>query len=187
MSDKDSIVIRRMEKKDKLEVLSMMRVFYDSPAVFYTASNTILERDFYDCIGETPFIEGFVFEISDNSQTHNNSIIHNNLQVNHNSQKNDNSQINRTCLAGYAMIAPSYTTEYGGKCIWIEDIYIKPDYRRKGLATRFFSFIEENYPDAVRFKLEVEQENEGAIENYKRNGYGISPYFEMTKEMPNQN
>lgn len=145
------ISIRKITQEDKQQVLEMMRVFYDSPAVFYTAPTQILEKDIDDCISELPFIEGFVFEDSQ-------------------------------ALAGYAMIAPSYTTEYGGLCIWFEDIYIKPEYRRIGLATMLFDFVEKCYPTAVRFKLEVEQENEGAIATYKRNGYSISPYFEMTKE-----
>ena len=86
-------------------------------------------------------------------------------------------------LLGYAMTALNYTTEYGGISVWIEDIYLKPEARGKGIATDFFAFIEKQYPQAVRFKLEVEQENEVAIAAYRRNGYSISPYFEMTKEM----
>lgn len=86
-------------------------------------------------------------------------------------------------LLGYAMTALNYTTEYGGISVWIEDIYLKPEARGKGIATDFFAFIEKQYPQAVRFKLEVEQENEAAIAAYRRNGYSISPYFEMTKEM----
>ena len=86
-------------------------------------------------------------------------------------------------LLGYAMTALNYTTEYGGISVWIEDIYLKPEARGKGMATEFFAFIEKQYPQAVRFKLEVEQENEVAIAAYRRNGYSISPYFEMTKEM----
>ena len=29
-------------------------------------------------------------------------------------------------LAGYGMVAKSYSTEFGKNCIWIEDIYVKP-------------------------------------------------------------
>ena len=144
--------IRVLERKDKKEILEMMRIFYDSPAVFHTSSDEVLERDVEDCLGELPYVEGFVFE--------------------------DGEQ-----LAGYAMISKGYTTEYGGLCIWIEDIFIKPAYRRQGLASALFGYLEARYPDAVRFKLEVEKENEGAIETYRKCGYGVSPYFEMTKEM----
>lgn len=146
------MLIREITQADKEEVLKMMRVFYDSPAVFHTSSDEVLIRDIDDCIGDMPLVKGFVFE-------------------------------DGNILLGYAMISFSYTTEYGGMCVWLEDLYVKPDYRNNNIATSFFRFIEDKYPDAVRFKLEVEQENEVAIATYKKNGYGISPYFEMTKEM----
>ncbi len=146
------VLIREMEEKDKQEVLDMMRVFYDSPAVFHTSSDAVLKRDVEDCLGELPFVEGFVF--ADGEE-----------------------------LAGYAIISKGYTTEYGGLCIWIEDLFIKPRYRRRGIASAWFGYLEKRCPDAVRFKLEVEKENTGAIETYRRCGYGGSPYFEMTKEM----
>lgn len=86
-------------------------------------------------------------------------------------------------LIGYSMVSKNYTTEYGGLCIWIEDLYLKEEYRNKGYATEFFGFVEKQYPQAVRFKLEVEQENEPAVATYKKNGYEISDYFLMTKEI----
>jgi GNAT superfamily N-acetyltransferase len=86
-------------------------------------------------------------------------------------------------LVGYSMVSKNYTTEYGGLCIWIEDLYIKEPFRNKGYATKFFTFLEKQYPQAVRFKLEVEQENTVAIATYKKNGYAVSDYFLMTKEI----
>ena len=38
-------------------------------------------------------------------------------------------------LAGYGMVATSYSTEAGGLCAWIEDIYIQPQYRNRGFGT----------------------------------------------------
>lgn len=85
-------------------------------------------------------------------------------------------------LIGYAMTAISYTTEYGGLCVWLEDLYIKPEYRHTGKAREVFAFIEAYYPHAVRFKLEVEPENISAVKCYQKYGYHVSPYAEMTKE-----
>ena len=80
------------------------------------------------------------------------------------------------------MLAKSYSTEYGKRCIWIEDIYIKEDYRGKGIGSEFFRFLEENYPD-VLFRLEAEEENERAIHVYKKSGFDVMPYLEMKKEI----
>ena len=83
-------------------------------------------------------------------------------------------------VQGYAMVAKSFSTEFGKPCIWIEDIYIKQEYRGMGIGSRFFEFIEEKYPDVI-FRLEVEEENERAVRVYKKCGYEILPYMEMKK------
>ncbi len=85
--------------------------------------------------------------------------------------------------AGYAMVSMNYTTEYGGLCVWTEDIYIKEEYRHRGYSGEFFRFIEKEFPQAVRFKLQVEKENENAVAAYEKNGYRVSEYMLMTKEI----
>ncbi len=84
--------------------------------------------------------------------------------------------------AGYFMTAKSYTTEYGGICVWIEDIYINPDYRHSGISASVFDFVEKQYPYAVRFRLEVEPENEFAVRCYQKRKYEKLPYISMSRE-----
>lgn len=83
-------------------------------------------------------------------------------------------------IQGYAMIAKSFSTEFGKNCYWIEDLYIKPDYRGLGIGTKFFTYIENLYPDVI-FRLEVEEENERAVHVYKKCGFTTLPYTEMKK------
>jgi GNAT superfamily N-acetyltransferase len=142
-------MIRVMTEQDRAEVLSMMRVFYASPAVLSSGSEEIFNADFDACVGICPFLEGYVFE-------------------------------NCGEIAGYAMLAKSFSTEYGKSCIWIEDLYIKEQYRGKGYASRFFGFIEEKYQGSL-FRLEVEEENERAMRVYKKCGFEVLPYTEMKK------
>ena len=150
------VTIRKMTMKDREEVLHMMRVFYDSPAVAWKVDSKILEQDFSDAAGDNPLIDGFVFTESEAEDAK---------------------------ILGYAMTAMCYATEFGGLCVWLEDLYLKPEARGHGIAKQFFPYLESYYPQAVRYKLEVETENEAAIAVYKREGYGVSPYFVMTKEM----
>jgi len=141
----DNILIRRMTEDDKEAVLTMMRVFYDSPAVLHTSSDRVLENDFEACVGVSPYLDGYIFDAAG-------------------------------VVAGYSMVARSYTTEYGGLCGWIEDLYIRPEYRGRGVAGQFFRALPGMYPEVVRFKLEVEPENEHAVEVYKSCGYSYLPY-----------
>lgn len=83
-------------------------------------------------------------------------------------------------IVGYGMLAKSFSTEYGKACIWIEDIYLKEEYRGQGLGSEFFRFIESKYENCI-FRLEVEEENERALRAYKKNGFEFMPYLEMKK------
>lgn len=83
-------------------------------------------------------------------------------------------------LQGYAMVAKSYSTEFGKQCIWIEDLYIKPDYRGIGIGSNFLRYISKEYPDAI-LRLEVEEDNTNAINVYKKAGFEVIPYMEMKK------
>lgn len=83
-------------------------------------------------------------------------------------------------IIGYGMLAKSFSTEFGKPCIWVEDLYIKDEYRGMGLGSSFFKYIEEKYPNHL-FRLEVEEENERAIHVYKKMGYEFLPYLEMKK------
>ncbi len=132
--------IVRMDRSNSSEVYAMMRVVYDSPAVLHTSSDRVLKNDIEACIGDCPYLDGYVFMVDGN-------------------------------VAGYSMVSKSFTTEYGGICAWIEDLYIKEEYRRRGISKQFFEKLPSMYPDIVRFKLEVEPENERAIETYKKCGY----------------
>lgn len=144
-----STVIRKMIREDKNTIVDMMRVFYASPAVFTDGSDEIFEADVENCVNDSPYLEGFVFEEDGEIQ-------------------------------GYGMIAKSFSTEFGKPCIWIEDLYLKPEYRGLGIGSKFFEYLEQNYTDCI-FRLEVEEENERAIHVYEKNGFTVLPYMEMKK------
>lgn len=84
-------------------------------------------------------------------------------------------------ILGYAMAAKSFSTEFGKPCVWIEDLYMKPESRDLGIGSKFFEYIEEKYSDVV-VRLEVEEENERAVHVYKKAGYEVLPYMEMIRK-----
>ena len=83
-------------------------------------------------------------------------------------------------IQGYAMVAKSFSTEFGKPCIWIEDIYIKDGYRGTGQGKMLMDFILKKYTDCI-FRLEVEEENEKAVKLYEKCGFTVLPYMEMKK------
>ena len=87
-------------------------------------------------------------------------------------------------LAGYGMVAMSYSTEAGGLCAWIEDIYIAPEYRDKGFGTSFLAFVKNRYENRVaRIRLEAEPENERAMAVYRKAGFEVLGYTQLVKEL----
>ncbi len=85
---------------------------------------------------------------------------------------------------GYAILAKSFSVEFGKACIWIEDLYLDPALRGKGMASQFLKHVESKYPDAV-LRLEVSNDNTNAIRIYETHGFVRLPYLEMKKDLKN--
>lgn len=84
-------------------------------------------------------------------------------------------------ICGYAMVAKSFSTEFGKPCIWIEDLYIKEEYRHKKLGSLFFDFLKENYKDTIQ-RLEVDKHNVFAIKAYKKNNFEEVDYLQFIRK-----
>ena len=82
--------------------------------------------------------------------------------------------------AGYALLQKTYSREAGGMCIWIDEIYLRPAFRGRGLAKQLFAYAEGL--NAKRLRLEVEPENERAVALYTKLGYRFLDYRSMVKD-----
>ena len=81
-------------------------------------------------------------------------------------------------IAGYGMTSAGFSTEAGSRCVWIEDLYVKPEYRACGIGGLFLEFVKRE-AGGLPVKLEVETENEKAISVYKKHGFKALPYHVM--------
>ena len=79
---------------------------------------------------------------------------------------------------GFALLSKTFSQEAGGISITIEEIYIEPGYRGRGLATEFFEWLKSE-SCAMRLRLEVEDYNKGAMRLYERMGFELLPYLQM--------
>ncbi|MBP3414831.1 MAG: GNAT family N-acetyltransferase [Clostridia bacterium] len=82
---------------------------------------------------------------------------------------------------GYALLAKTFSQEAGGQVIWVEELYVLPEYRSKGLGREFFAFLKER-KNISRVRLEVEPENERAVKLYEKMGFEVLPYMQMIIE-----
>lgn len=87
-------------------------------------------------------------------------------------------------IAGYALLSKSYSQEAGGSILWIEEIFILPEFRGCGLGGEFFSYLEEQMPEGIkRIRLEIEKGNKKAASLYRKKGFQDFPYAQMIKEI----
>lgn len=145
-------VIKKFEKTYYEEVFGMMKTFYNSPAVFTNGSDEIFQADLNASLDENCVFIECYVFLSEEK------------------------------ILGYAMISKSFSTEFGKQCIWLEDLYLKPEFRGHGIIPKFISFIENLYKNSI-LRLEVEDENAHAVHVYEKSGFSRLPYVEMKKEI----
>ena len=168
---------RKIKRRDKDAVLGMMKDFYSSAAVLSNGSEEIFNKDIDACISENPYLEGFVFVRKCSAEAPETDDSGDDVK----DEAAPETEAVKEKLLGYAMIAHSFSTEYGMPCIWIEDLYLIKEARGMGLASQFLEFLSEKYADHI-LRLESENENEHAMEVYKRKGFSEMPYVEMYRK-----
>lgn len=79
---------------------------------------------------------------------------------------------NEDGIIGYALVIFYWSNEFGGNLLNIDELYVYPTWRNKGIATKFFEFLFDIYERKVSgFCLEVTQSNRRALDYYKRIGF----------------
>lgn len=146
------MIFDKIRKSDRDEFLTMEHDFYHSPAVLHPIPDKNHEKTFDLLMEGTPYATCIMFRSDD-----------------------------KTKIYGFALLALTYSNEAGGMVVWLDEIYVKPQYRCRGITGEFFKFIEKEYSDAARIRLEAEPDNERAAKLYARNGFTELGYSQMYK------
>lgn len=143
------LTFRDILSEDRDLVLPMVMDFYHSDAVDHPVDAAILERSFRDA--------------ADPAEP-----LLRGLLIQWDGQP-----------AGYMYLTQCYSAEVGGRCVFIEEIFLKEEFRRRGLGEQIMAWLEREYPSARRFRLEVTQANQGAVRLYQKAGYKFLRYDQM--------
>lgn len=82
--------------------------------------------------------------------------------------------------AGYGLISVTFSQEAGGLVWWLEELYLRPEFRGQGLGSRYLRGLMARRPKEVaRFRLEAEPENQDALRLYRRLGFTPLGYDQM--------
>ncbi len=150
--------IRPFEIGDADELLNMLREFYASPAVLHNVPESHFVRTLQELCGSqtSPYLEVYVFEfVGEPTQNSSRSV----------------AGLSQEPLAGYAMVTRTFSNEAGGLCYWFDEVYVREKFRGCGLGSSFIKKAIADHPEAKRFRLEAEPENEAAIRLYERLGF----------------
>ena len=87
--------------------------------------------------------------------------------------------------AAYALLTFGFSLEYGGRDAFVDEIYLRADYRGRGWGRRLLEFVEhEAKRCGVRaLHLEVARENAAALELYRQFGFEDHDRYLMTKRI----
>ena len=86
-------------------------------------------------------------------------------------------------VAGYALLCKTYSQEAGGMAVWIDELYLRPEFRNRGMGKAFFAELENLVP-AARYRLETEPDNLRAEKLYKSMGFEELGYKQLVKDIP---
>lgn len=146
--------LRKMTTEDREEFILMANEFYSGPGVLHKVDPMVLVRTFEEMVKESPFLEGYIFELEGK-------------------------------IAGYAELSYSFAPEVGGRSIFIEEIFVKEEYRGQGIGHEFLEFaIGMVKGETRRLRLEATRTNEKAISLYRSFGFEELDYMQMVIDKP---
>lgn len=149
------MIIRDMTLQDRENFLAMVRDFYDSGAALHGFREEIPGKNLNAFLSGNPYLRCLMLESSDG------------------------------ITAGYALLSLSWTTEYGGPLVILEELYLCPDMRGRGLAGAFFRWLFTQYDtDAAAYRLEVAPGNAQVMDIYRKYGYETLEYIQMIRTEP---
>jgi ribosomal protein S18 acetylase RimI-like enzyme len=75
-------------------------------------------------------------------------------------------------LRGYALLIPYWSNEFGGTLLYVDEMFVMPEVRNRGIGRSFFRFLDEEKPfEAVAVALEVSPSNAAALRLYESLGF----------------
>lgn len=143
------LTFRNMTIQDRDLVLPMVETFYQSDAVDHPVEREILERSFQAAVDPSEPLLRGILVYQGQEP------------------------------AGYIYVTQCYSAEVGGRCVFIEEIFLLEPFRGMGLGHQIMAWIESQYPSARRFRLEVTEVNQRAVALYEKSGYQYLHYDQM--------
>jgi ribosomal protein S18 acetylase RimI-like enzyme len=86
-------------------------------------------------------------------------------------------------LAGYVVLTLGYSLEFHGRDAFVDELFVLPEHRHRGIGTRALRFVEEQCHalGVQALHLEVERHNTAAQQLYRRMGFRDHDRYLLTR------
>ncbi|MFA0816101.1 MAG: GNAT family N-acetyltransferase [Anaerofustis sp.] len=148
-------MIRKIQQSDRAEYLEMAQKMYDTDTVCNPVPFDHFEKTFLELQHSDCYASCYVYE-----------------------EENKH-------LSGYTLLSKTYSQEAGGIVLWIEELFIKDEFRGLGHAKELIEFILHSaHGDSTirRIRLEVTESNHKAISLYEKYNFKFLNYKQMILE-----
>ena len=86
---------------------------------------------------------------------------------------------------GYALVIPYWSNEFGGTLLFVDEMFVIPEARNRGIGRSFFKYLHEVRPfEAVGLALEVSPGNKRARRLYESLGFRQRRNSVLTCRLP---
>ncbi len=145
-------MIRKINPGDRENFIAMVGEFYRSGAALADLPAGHAEKTFRELMSGSPYADAYIAGTEERG------------------------------AAGYILLALTYSNEAGGAVLWIDELYVREEFRGQGLGAELIRFAEEQYAGrTARVRLEAEPNNTGAMRLYKRLGFEPLEYIQLYK------
>lgn len=134
------------------DYLALSREFYASDATDHPVPEDHFQRTFDETVGGSPIARGWLIRETAEGP-----------------------------VVGYMLASLAWSTEFGGRIAWLEELYLRQEARGRGLGRRVFEAVLEELKSkdgVVGFRLEVTPTNSAATIMYQNLGFTLVPYNE---------
>jgi ribosomal protein S18 acetylase RimI-like enzyme len=90
-------------------------------------------------------------------------------------------------VVGQTMVTTEWSDWRNGWFWWIQSVYVDPAHRRRGIFSSLYDHIRKSArstPDVCGLRLYVHDQNERAIQAYRKLGMSVTPYLLCEEEWP---
>ncbi|MGL4483685.1 MAG: GNAT family N-acetyltransferase, partial [Anaerovoracaceae bacterium] len=159
----NNITFDLYKKSNRKKVIDMMNALYiKDPEGEKITDDKIEDTLLASLLGTERLCVYVINEIEKIQEDAESKNIHGNQTANKDNKKKSKSKKPKKTAIGYGLVTLTWSNEFGGDILNLQELYIIPEYRSKGIGKSFVNKIVDKFPTAVSMSLETTRKNRRA-------------------------